>query len=152
MFSLLIYTFIYLQLSIYKGKKISALQLPQKMKVFVEHFIFHGVFMIASFFFLFDQPRFQQNLHMVRNRRLRKVQHILNIRTLTTASLIGDVMQDLQAIGIAQGLGYFFDLLNIHAQENTLINANVSIFIFTAKYISCAQIFPSYKKIVLRSA
>ena len=79
--------------------------------IVLNELIVQVVLMMSTLFFGFYKPCFQQNLNMVADGGLCEVDYVLNFGTLTTSSLFGDVMQDLQAIRVSQRLGDLFNLL-----------------------------------------
>ena len=108
-------------------KKILLGQIIQKFTVFGQNGFIHIVFVIPSFFNRFNNARFHQYFDMVRNRGLGQVYHILDLGTLSAATLFGDMHKYLQAVIIAQSLRNLFNIFNSQCQKNVLINANISI-------------------------
>jgi len=107
--------------------------MAQVGQVGFQHLVIQIVLVISAFFFRFNQPGFNQNLDVVRNGWLSEINHILNFRTLSGPTLVGNKMEDLQAVGIAQRLRNLFHLFNRQFQNNRLKNANVSIILNSAK-------------------
>jgi len=66
---------------------------------------------VATFFFAVDQPGLDQYLYVVRNRRLCETDHIVQTGAFATTAFAGDVVKDLEAVAVSEGLGYLFDLL-----------------------------------------
>ena len=80
--------------------------------VFLQNLLIQVVFVVSALFFRFDQASFNQYFQVVTHGRLRQVAFFLDVGTGTTSSFFGDVLQNLQPVGIAQCFRYFFDLFS----------------------------------------
>ena len=112
--------------------------MAQVRQVGFQHLVIQIVLMISAFLFRFNQSGFNQNFDVVRNGGLSEINHILDFRTLSGPALVGNKMEDLQAVGIAQRLRNLFHLFNRQFQNNRLKNANVSIILDSAKNLVLA--------------
>ena len=72
--------------------------------VVLNKLIVQGVFMVSSLLFRLDNASLHQNLYMMADGRLRQIDYILNFRALTTATLLGDMMQYFKPVRISKCL------------------------------------------------
>jgi hypothetical protein len=72
--------------------------------VFLYQLLVQVVFMIPSLLFGFDEAGFHQDFDVVANGGLCEVDNVLYFGTLTATTFFGDVLQDFEAIRVAQSL------------------------------------------------
>ena len=70
-----------------------------------------GILVVSPLLFGFDEAGFNEDLEMMANGGLGKVNNILNVGTMTASALFGDMLQDPETISIPQSFGNLFDLL-----------------------------------------
>lgn len=121
--------------------RLEPLQSPDIIR---QHVFVERIPEIPPFFLAVDQPGVRQDLYMMGDRRLCQVYYVSQIRALPAASLIGKVVQDLQAVHVAQRLRDFFDLFKCQCHNIALINANISIFNQTTRLLPVIRGFLTF--------